>query len=425
MSELVQSVAKAIHEEIRPVLDGRPAIVFFLFHFGIVRIGHFYMEPMMIRTLFPPDEYQLFAVHQHVDGIEVTPGYQLTMQGIATIRLQHVFVPAMHCIYAPTSEPEEYQLDNVRYMFIGFYELCNRFYFAISQGCVPHRIEVPPVLARQYETAVESLGIVPDQPVVTLHVREAGFAADSEGQGYRNARIENYLGAIGALAAKGFRVIRIGDQSMTRLPDIGPNVFDAASAPVQAQGVVTGAFVEACAIMRSEFFIGTASGPQNIAMAARIPTLLLNAPVTRVGCSSPNPQDLVVFRKYRLDGATQPMSFAEAGRHPAFDRLYDHGPSQLDLVIEENSPELINAAVAEMRLRLEQERSGTQMEPATDALFRRRVAELQSTRLEWAQSGKLGGLTGPRMRERVMVSFGAPWVRLSAMSLIDNPRFLD
>lgn len=424
MSELVESVAKVIHDEIRPVLDGRPAVVFFLFHFGIIRIGHFYIEPMMIRTLFPPDEYQLFAVHERVDGISAMPGYQLTMQGISTIKLPQVFMPAMHCIYAPTSEPEEYQLDNVRYMFISFYELFNRFNLAMSRGCVPHCIGIPPALARQYEATVESLGIGPDQPVVTLHVREAGFAADSEGQGYRNARIENYLGAISALAAEGFRVIRIGDESMTRLPDLGPNVWDAASAPVQAHGVLTGAFVEACAIMRSDFFIGMASGPYSISIATRIPTLVLNAPVTWNACS-PNPEDLVAFRKYRHAGSAEPLSFAEIGRHLAFDRIDDIGPSELNVEITENSPELISAAVAEMRLRFGQDRGGAPVEMATDTLFRQRVAELQAARNELARSGELAGRKGPQMRERVMVSFGAPWVRLSAMSLVDNPRFLE
>lgn len=379
----------------------------------------------MIRTLFPPDDYQLFVIHTQVKGIEMTPGYRLTMQGIATLQVEHVFAQAMHHIYEPTREPEVIQLDHVQYMFISFHELCNRFYFAVSQGCSPHRIGVPAELSGQCAAAMASLGIGPDQPVVTLHVREAGFATDSRSQGFRNARIENYFDAIRALAAEGFRVIRIGDQSMTRLPDLGPNVLDAASAPAIAQAQMTGAFVEACAIMRSYFFIGTASGPQNIAMAAHTPTLILNAPVTWVGCSAPNPEDLVVFRKYFLAGSTRPLSFAEIGRHPAFDQIEDFGPARLGLDIEENSPALISAAIAEMRLRAALDRSGTQMELATDALFRQRVTELQSARQAFARSCELAGSGGPRMRERVMVSFGAPWVRLSAMSLIDNPRFLD
>jgi len=236
---------------------------------------------------------------------------------------------------------------------------------------------------------------------------------------------EDYLGVIKALAAEGFRVIRLGDQTMTRLPDLGPNVLDAAAAPPIAQCIMTGAFVEACAIMRSDFYIGMASGPSSITFAAHIPTLVLNAPITWAGCL-PNPEDLVVFRKYRIAGSMQPLTFAEIRRHLAFDRIDEFGPSQLHLDIEENSPELISAEVAEMRLRLAQDRSGTPpKEPATDALFRQHVTELQLERQEMARSGQLGGLTGPRMRERVMVSFGAPWVRLSAMFLIDNPRFLE
>lgn len=418
----------AIRDEIRPVLDGRPAVVFFLFHFGIVRIGHFYMEPMIVRTLFPPDDYQLFAVHPQVQGIEKNAGYQVAMQGIAALQMQQVFAQAMHCIYEGpqrlSRRPEIYQLENVRYMFLSYFEIFNRFNYVVSQGRVPHCIGVPTGLVGEYEAAVASLGIGPDDRVVTLHVRESGFDGGTRSQAFRNARIENYLGVIRSLAAEGFRVIRIGDQSMARLPDLGPNVLDAASAPTIAQAQMTGAFVEACAILRSEFFIGMPSGPYSIALATRTPTLTLNAPVTWAACS-PNPEDLVVFRKYRLSGSNQMMSFSEIGRHPAFDQIEDFGTTQLGLDIAENSAELICAAVAEMRLRLAEDRRGMQMEMSTDALFRRRVAELQAARHAFVESRELAGSGGPRMRERVMVSFGAPWVRLSSMYLVDNPRFLE
>jgi len=133
-----------------------------------------------------------------------------------------------------------------------------------------------PSLSSQAE---KEFGILPDTPLVVLHMREAGFKAGREiheqkpfkgrDDSTRNVTFSNYLQAMAYLRERGYTVVRIGDRTMT--PIRHPGIVDLAISPNR-----TDLFEFYCAA-RAEFFIGCESGPSIIAWMSGKPIVTLNA----------------------------------------------------------------------------------------------------------------------------------------------------
>jgi putative glycosyltransferase (TIGR04372 family) len=122
---------------------------------------------------------------------------------------------------------------------------------------------------------------------------------------FRNVTVSNYIPAIRHLVARGFHVIRIGDATMTRLPDLGPRVIDA---PFRAD---YDPLVEPYFIARCDFMVTCNSGPCSLARAFGRPCLVLNAPINPTFI--PETFELVAFKKY-IDlsgGGERALSYAE------------------------------------------------------------------------------------------------------------------
>lgn len=113
-----------------------------------------------------------------------------------------------------------------------------------------------------------AIGIGPSDRIVTLHCRAAGFRRDRM-QDLRNVDIAGYLPAIRALAAQGYRVIRMGDPSMPPLPSID-GVFDYALSPLKSQELD----VQLPGV--AHFHIGCSSGLSMVPLLYATPTLFLN-----------------------------------------------------------------------------------------------------------------------------------------------------
>ncbi len=64
----------------------------------------------------------------------------------------------------------------------------------------------------------KSLGMLEDDWYVCLHVRENGFRGDVGRREYRNSNIYNYIKAIKEITSRGGWVVRMGDNTMQRLP---------------------------------------------------------------------------------------------------------------------------------------------------------------------------------------------------------------
>jgi len=66
----------------------------------------------------------------------------------------------------------------------------------------------------------KTLGMLETDWYVCLHVREAGFRDDAGRREYRNSNICNYIKAIKEITSRGGYVVRMGDNTMLRLPNM-------------------------------------------------------------------------------------------------------------------------------------------------------------------------------------------------------------
>jgi putative glycosyltransferase (TIGR04372 family) len=143
-----------------------------------------------------------------------------------------------------------------------------------KRGDVPLRLKLPPDRERAMIEEAARLGISPTTPLVTVHVRESGYrsAAGLRQRTWdvlRDARIESYFDAFGALVERGYTVVRIGDRTM--MPVRRPGIVDLATLPASSQ------WLEVWCTMRSDFFVGCDSGPSWLAFLLGVPILTVNA----------------------------------------------------------------------------------------------------------------------------------------------------
>ncbi len=116
---------------------------------------------------------------------------------------------------------------------------------------------------------VYQLGIPPNAWFVCLHVRESGFRNDKGRREYRNSNINSYIPAINHITSNGGWVVRMGDNSMSKLPKL-KNVIDYPHTSSKSE------LMDLVLIKLCYFFIGTQSGIYDVAVLFNKPILLLN-----------------------------------------------------------------------------------------------------------------------------------------------------
>ena len=136
------------------------------------------------------------------------------------------------------------------------------------------RLRLPAEREAEASRQAGRLGIRPDAPIVTVHVRESGYRTTGglTQRGWddiRNARIEDFLRSFRALVERGYTVVRLGDPSMT--PVTMPGVVDLATSPDRNP------WLDIWCTMRSRFLIGCDSGPSWLAVLLDLPVLTVNA----------------------------------------------------------------------------------------------------------------------------------------------------
>jgi putative glycosyltransferase (TIGR04372 family) len=173
----------------------------------------------------------------------------------------------------------------------------------------------PPILALDIEhrrrglDALASFGLERDAWFVALHVREPGYLhepADSH-RGNRNADIHTYLPAVKTITDRGGWVIRVGDPSMTPLPEL-ERVVDYVHTPLHSDwmDVFLGA---SC-----RFFLGTSSGLFLIPWSFGRPVVLANWETLRI-----HPwgrRDLFIPKLWRLAAEERFLTFHEMLQPP-------------------------------------------------------------------------------------------------------------
>jgi putative glycosyltransferase (TIGR04372 family) len=139
-------------------------------------------------------------------------------------------------------------------------------------------VRVDPRAVSAVRAAAARVGLDPDLPMVTLHVRESGFKFGREmhdakpggrDDSTRNARIESYFAAIDLIVSRGYTVVRVGDPSMR--PVARPGLVDLATAAARSQ------LLEVYCMSRSRFFVSAEAGPVGLAYLTGTPLLTVNA----------------------------------------------------------------------------------------------------------------------------------------------------
>ena len=100
-------------------------------------------------------------------------------------------------------------------------------------------------------------------------MRESGFRNDAGRREYRNATIGNYVKAFERITERGGWVSRMGDATMTKLPEM-ERVIDYAFTKYKSD------LMDLFLIKKCRFFIGCQSGILDIASLFQKPTLIIN-----------------------------------------------------------------------------------------------------------------------------------------------------
>ncbi|MEQ8396023.1 TIGR04372 family glycosyltransferase [Thalassobaculum sp.] len=151
--------------------------------------------------------------------------------------------------------------------FVDYFEACG--VVADRAGNVAGAILDRPVPSHPALVAFyDRSGIAPDDRIVTVHCREAGYRVN-ERHDLRNANVVEYLPALNELVEQGYRVIRLGDRTMTPLPATD-GVIDYATSALKSPEL------DVLLPATAAFHIGSSSGLSLVPLLYGTPCLFLN-----------------------------------------------------------------------------------------------------------------------------------------------------
>lgn len=210
-------------------------------------------------------------------------------------------------------------------------------------------------------TQLAALGLPRDAWFVALHVRETTLGE------VRNAKILDYIAAIGEITRRGGWVIRMGDPTMTRLPQM-ENVIDYAHSYIRSDRIDV-YLIGAC-----KFFVGTNSGPLFAPGLFGVPCLQTNfAPLMY---SVPNSRDIVLPILFRLRRQERLLSFREILASPLVHAEYPKTIWGDEIEVVPNCSDEIAEAVNEMFDRLDRARPASGAASVNQERFLELCAEL-------------------------------------------------
>ena len=195
-------------------------------------------------------------------------------------------------------------------------------------------------LEKKFEDFITARGANSTNKFITLHVREAGYkyhrkTTKLHDQDTRNASIANYERMFDLLEKKGFKILRIGDSSMT--PIQHPAVIDL----IEFDSIKG---IEIFSIMKSELLIGVQSGPcPCLGNLLRKPCLILNC-ADPIGSFPLGEDDRCLMKPIWDKEHKRFLTWEESLHRDAITNF--HNVSKYDYL--ENTPEEICEAVEEM-----------------------------------------------------------------------------
>jgi len=194
------------------------------------------------------------------------------------------------------------------------------------------------------EEILVQMGLPKDSWYVTIHVRERGFYNESEAAGaYRCANIHNYIETIKYITSLGVWVVRLGDSSMTPLPDMDC-VIDYPHTPFKSD------LMDLYLIKNCSLYIGMDSGTWGVACLFQKSSLLTNSTAWCLTFPSKH-GDLAIIKHFYSKSRGRFLSVRECLEEPPtmnyhfLDSAPDHDKS--DYIIVENTSYEIKSAVEE------------------------------------------------------------------------------
>lgn len=216
---------------------------------------------------------------------------------------------------------------------------------------------------RRGQERLREFGIEPGAPFVCFHARDEAWLTEGRPrlvsvyghwapQYYRNASIGNYLSAAEKLAELGYYAIRMGKCVEGPLQSNNPRVLDYG---YRFQSDFMDAYLSA----RCAFFVGQNSGMTSFPMVFRTPTAFVNIfPLTEMVVSG-GAKDIFIPKKYYSKKKGRLLTFCEILSNPilasTFRARHFDDPDirdNIDLEIQENTPEEISALAMEQHQRL-------------------------------------------------------------------------
>ena len=215
------------------------------------------------------------------------------------------------------------------------------------------KLRVPADMVPLLTEALTRRGVDRDQWFVCLHMREEGYRWRKDVDFDRCVDPKTYLPMIvGILREQGGQVVRVGDPSMTPLPEMDGFIDlsgDGGNFPEQA-----------FAASRARYFIGTDTGTTQLAASFKTPAATTNA----IGIGVWNDGDVVLIKKFIMsDGRVlRPRELLEMGS------LSEHRLRPKHVKFVDNSPEQL-IAVADHMFQMTSNcpgwREGSEEEPCT------------------------------------------------------------
>lgn len=230
---------------------------------------------------------------------------------------------------------ERMQMIRTHNGFMDLHQLVEKVYLRNSQQNTGPILELDPIYLNNCRTKLKKFGLNDDDWFVTLHVRETGNPYE-----HNNQSIRNYLKAIYYILDKGGKIIRIGDASMPRLPDI-PGLIDLSDKNESNQ------YLHLYALSKANFFIGTSSGPKAIPPLFNMPMLVTNS--TCLGLETINYSEKTLYVPKKVKQNKSLLSFDQLLNSPAgFGTLSVQDIKEKNITFESNSEHEILRAVIEI-----------------------------------------------------------------------------
>ncbi len=305
------------------------------------RIGHLISEPFLLKCLYDPDEYDIIILTLPRDAAISGPVFDISMRQTFPVELE----PKHPALKMWGINCGIHTIDDRTYVLDRIGDLAGRVLKNLKGGDFPHRYSLNEEELDQGQKLRREMGIPPDAPIVTLYVREMGFFPSLTYHSIRNGNIDNYLPAVKYLTDEGFYVVRIGDDKMHRLPDMGPQVIDAPFHKANNK------FVELYFVSQSTFMLKTISGPDNLSITFGVPSLLTNMYWTPIVATIKD--DLCIPKKYYSHRYRRNLTLSEIADDKKL--LFSGNASDFTarhIELLENTEEEILAATQEMISRL-------------------------------------------------------------------------